>query len=67
MSAALASRGPPRRIAAGARSVGAAPKRMHHLLSLLEGALKYQLDWVCFYIFLFLACVAPRLGDGLFV
>ncbi|MGB6198153.1 MAG: hypothetical protein WA871_01225 [Candidatus Acidiferrales bacterium] len=40
---------------------------MHHLLSLLEGALKYQLDWVCFYIFLFLACVAPRLGDGLFV
>ena len=39
---------------------------MHHLLSFLEDALQNNLDWVCFYVFLFLACVDPRLGDGVF-
>jgi len=39
---------------------------MHHLLSFIEDALQNNLDWVCFYVFLFLACVAPRLGDGVF-
>jgi hypothetical protein len=39
---------------------------MHHLLSFLENALQNQLDWVLFYVFLFFACVTPRLGDRLF-
>jgi len=39
---------------------------MHHLLSFIEDALQNNLDWVCFYVFLFLACAAPRLGDGVF-
>ena len=39
---------------------------MDHFLSLLEGTLQYQLDWVCFFFFLALACMAPRLGDRAF-
>lgn len=39
---------------------------MHHLLSFLADALQNHLDWVCFYVFLFFACVTPRLGDRLF-
>ena len=39
---------------------------MDHFLSLLEGRLQYQLDWVCFFFFLALACMAPRLGDRAF-
>jgi hypothetical protein len=39
---------------------------MHHFLAFLNDALHNQQDWVCFYVFLFLACVAPRLGDRVF-
>jgi hypothetical protein len=39
---------------------------MDHFLSFLENALQNQQDWVCFYAFLFLACVTPRLGDRIF-
>jgi hypothetical protein len=39
---------------------------MHDILSLFESALRHDLDWVLFYVFLFLACVAPRLGDRVF-
>ncbi len=39
---------------------------MHHFFSFLEDALQNHLDWVCFYVFLALACIAPRLGDRLF-
>ena len=39
---------------------------MHHFLAFLTDALQNQQDWVCFYVFIFLACVAPRLGDRIF-
>jgi hypothetical protein len=39
---------------------------MHDFLSLLDSALRHHLDWVLFYVFLFFACVTPRLGDRMF-
>ena len=39
---------------------------MHNALSDLEFAVRNRLDWVFFYVFLFFACLAPRLGDRVF-
>jgi hypothetical protein len=39
---------------------------VHNALSYLEFALRGHLDWVLFYVFLFFACVTPRLGDRVF-
>jgi hypothetical protein len=39
---------------------------MHDYLAFSEQLLQNQLDWVCFYLFLLLACLAPRLGDSVF-
>jgi hypothetical protein len=39
---------------------------MHNFLAFLEDALRNHLDWFCFYIILFFACVTPRLGDSVF-
>jgi hypothetical protein len=39
---------------------------VHNALSDLEFAVRNRLDWVFFYVFLFFACLAPRLGDRVF-
>ena len=39
---------------------------MQHFLAFLEDAVRNHLDWFFFYVFLFFACVTPRLGDSVF-